>query len=163
MFQKYYGINNNIIRVTPDNFDIYRNDIKKLLWENMMRHYNKGKVNDEYFEIKTSEIKVYLNEKKAVIFLYVINENVKGCIWAYPKVFLDERRLFVQLLQVHPENRSCGIGSKLLETIEKYAQEHKYDVIDMITSSNNEGALRFYQREGYKFERIQLCKVFDEK
>lgn len=162
MFQKDNSIENKIIQVTSDNFDKYRNDIKKLLWENMMRHYNAGKVNEEYFETKTSEIIDYLNEKKAVIFVYVLDNSVKGCIWAYPKLFLDERRLFVQLLQVYPENRNYGIGGSLLQTIEKYAVEHGYNAVDMITSANNEGALRFYQREGYEFERIQLCKVFNE-
>jgi len=151
-------IKNNIIEVNYNNFDIYKDDLKRLLLENMIRHLAAGKVDEDYFEAKTIEIKKYLYENKAVIFLYLTDDNVKGCIWAYPKTFLDEQRLFVQLLQVCSDSRNCGIGRKLLEKIENYAKKNNYHAVDMITSVSNEGALRFYQREGYEIERVQLLK-----
>ncbi len=151
-----------IIRVLPSNFDVYRNNLRDLLWENMMRHYEAGKVDADYFETKTSEIRDYLEQQKAVIFVYIVSKRVRGCIWAYPKLFLNERRLFVQLLQVNADSRNLGIGRVLLHTIEEYAAKNEYDAVDMITSANNEGALRFYQREGYEFERIQLWKMLNK-
>lgn len=154
-------IKNNIVEVIYGNFEIYKDDLKILLLENMIRHLDAGKIDEDYFEAKTIEIKKYLYEKKAVIFLYLIDDSVKGCIWAYPKTFLNEQRLFVQLLQVHSDSRNFGIGRKLLETIENYAKKNKYDAVDMITSANNDGAMRFYQREGYKIERVQLLKELD--
>lgn len=63
------------------------------------------------------------------------------------------------MLQVHPEYRGRGIGKTLLSRLEKYAVENGYDAIDMITSASNDGAIRFYEREGYEIERLQLYKI----
>lgn len=149
----------SIIQVTVESFDIYRNDIKNLIWENMMHHYTAQKVDEVYFETKTSEIKRYLAEQKAVIFVFINNGKASGCIWSYPRVFLDEKRLFVQMLQIKPEHRNAGIGKQLLNKIEEYAKAHGYYAVDMIAESNNNGAVRFYQREGYQIERVQLIKT----
>lgn len=152
----------SFVEVTTSNFKDHFLDLKELLKENMIRHYEAKKIDDGYFDIKIMEIRDYLADERAVVFLYKNNEKggeTCGCIWGYPKVFLDEKRLFVQLLQVHPEYRGRGIGKTLLSRLEKYAVENGYDAIDMITSASNDGAIRFYEREGYEIERLQLYKI----
>lgn len=150
---------NEIVQVMPENFDCYREALKALLWENMMRRYEAKKVDEEYFETKTLEMKEYLSKQKAVIFVYMLDERVLGCVWAYPKIFLDEKRLFVQLLQVHVENRGGGIGKQLLVRLEKYAKTNNYHAVDLIADANSDGAVRFYRREGYQIERLQFIKI----
>lgn len=152
-------VESKIVQVLPENFDCYREDLKALLWENMMRRYEAKKVDEEYFETKTSEMKDYLSKQKAVIFVYIDDDIVLGCVWAYPKYFLDEKRLFVQLLQVHAENRGSGVGKQLLVRLEEYAKTNNYYAVDLIADANSDGAVRFYRREGYQIERVQFIKV----
>lgn len=60
----------------------------------MIRHYEAKKIDDGYFDIKIMEIRDYLADERAVVFLYKNNEKggeTCGCIWGYPKVFLDEK------------------------------------------------------------------------
>lgn len=110
------------------------------------------------------EIRDYLADERAVVFLYKNNEKggeTCGCIWGYPKVFLDEKRLFVQLLQVHPEYRGRGIGKTLLSRLEKYAVENGYDAIDMITSASMMAPLDFMSGKDMRLRGFSYTKFSD--
>ncbi|OFI46901.1 GNAT family N-acetyltransferase [Floricoccus penangensis] len=47
-----------------------------------------------------------------------------------------------------------GSGSKLINKVEKTASENRCSKIRLITTNDNLNALRFYQKRGYRLEKI---------
>ena len=72
----------------------------------------------------------------------------------------------IGLLTYHIENNSCeivslnslhpdeGIGSKLIEKIINKAKSKKFSRLWLITSNDNMGAMKFYQKRGFVFKAI---------
>jgi ribosomal-protein-alanine N-acetyltransferase len=56
---------------------------------------------------------------------------------------------YIQTVLVHPDRRSQGIGSRLLEFAEQRILKESPNVF-MCVSSFNHGARRLYERQGYK-------------
>lgn len=48
---------------------------------------------------------------------------------------------------IHPQHRHHGYGTRLLEEIEQYCPEKRYELFTSIRSKEN---IRLYQRMGYK-------------
>lgn len=67
-------------------------------------------------------------------------------------------RAYVVTLDVAPDYRRQGLARKMLERIEQQAIEAGCDSIELHVSVENEGAIAFYQREGY--ERSHVVKSF---
>ena len=109
---------------------------------------------EEYFQ-KTME--QCLNEN-GVMFLAVENDSVQGLICG--KINEDEKydscfykcpkSASVEELIVSKNARACGIGSKLLEAIEKFFKDKgcEYCYIDVFEPNTN--AIGFYDKKGYK-------------
>jgi len=54
-------------------------------------------------------------------------------------------------LIVHPENQKKGIGTKLMETIEKiFPSTERFE---LFTGSRSEGNIRLYEKLGYRIFR----------
>lgn len=65
---------------------------------------------------------------------------------------------------VHPDFRSSGIGYRLLEYFEQsICKLEKHSTIGLFVDSGNEGAIRFYSRNGFKFKLITDGMSFYEK
>lgn len=56
---------------------------------------------------------------------------------------------YLNVLAVHPEFRSQGLGGMLLGEAEKRARQAGKRELSVIVSDSNGGALRLYQRHGY--------------
>ena len=78
------------------------------------------------------------------VFLKALNKNkIVGSIRAKTVSNICE----IGRLIVHPEYQRLGIGTQLLEAIEKTsAKAHRYE---LFTGSLSEGNIRLYQRNGY--------------
>lgn len=55
-----------------------------------------------------------------------------------------------ELMSINATNRGGGIGTKLLTAVEEAACAAGHHRVWLITSNDNLGALRFYQRRGYR-------------
>ena len=64
----------------------------------------------------------------------------------------------IGLLAVQQGHRGQGIGKHLLDAALHYAQAWQLPEIQVTTQLDNEGACRFYEREG--FERIHEEHVY---
>lgn len=64
----------------------------------------------------------------------------------------DNGTVYIGKLMVHPEYRHKGYGSKLLEEIEYYFPQKRYE---LFTSTKSKDNIRLYQKMGYK--------IFDTK
>jgi ribosomal protein S18 acetylase RimI-like enzyme len=70
-----------------------------------------------------------------------------GFAWAIPKGAFG-RSPYLRLIGVHPENAGAGVGTKLLDEIERMAAAVSNDLF-LLVSDFNHDAQRFYMRQGY--------------
>ncbi|OFI50344.1 GNAT family N-acetyltransferase [Floricoccus tropicus] len=56
-----------------------------------------------------------------------------------------------------------GLGSKLINKVEKTASENKCSQVKLITTNDNLNALKFYQKRGYRLEKIYKNAVNDAR
>ncbi|MEO8606589.1 MAG: GNAT family N-acetyltransferase [Chloroflexota bacterium] len=71
-----------------------------------------------------------------------------GFAWAIPKGAFG-RSPYLRLIGVHPDKAGAGIGAKLLDEIERMALPISHDLF-LLVSDFNQGAQRFYLRQGYE-------------
>jgi len=102
-------------------------------------------------------------EYKKGLFLKAVDESEKiiGSVRAYT----EKNTTYIGKLIVHPENQSQGIGTKLVQKIEKECPAVRYEIF---TSDKSMRTIRLYEHLGYvkyKEQKIsdKLTLVFLEK
>ena len=137
---------------------IYFQNFLSLFAENTRGHVIDQEIKDEYIEYKARELFSYLENNHAVLFGAFHNNVLIGFLWAYPRVFLEEKRMYINSLIISEKFRGSGCGRLLLDAIEKHALDHGIFAIDVTTASFKTDAIYFYEKNGYKHERVQLRK-----
>jgi ribosomal protein S18 acetylase RimI-like enzyme len=84
-------------------------------------------------------------------FIAKVDDHIAG----YARLFLnkDENRLYVSSLYLLPEFEGEGLGTRLLESAERYALEKGLDEIWIGVMVKNRQALLFYRKVGFLFVR----------
>ena len=84
-------------------------------------------------------------EYHAGVILKMVNEDhvIIGSIRAKEQ----NGTVYVGKLMVHPDCRHRGLGTKLLQAIEQYFPQKRYELFTSTKSTDN---IRLYQRMGYK-------------
>ena len=101
------------------------------------------------------------------MFVAEVDGAVVGfvCVYGYvPQEELDESPepyAFVSDLVVMPAHRGSGIGQRLLEAAEVYARACGMAKLKIGVLRRNEGALRLYERLGFRQYRVELSKRLD--
>jgi [ribosomal protein S18]-alanine N-acetyltransferase len=94
--------------------------------------------------------------------LTVIAENdvgeIAGFCIAHVERAVKGLRAYVVTLDVAPYYRRHGLARQMLEHIEQQAVEAGCGSMELHVSVDNEGAISFYEREGY--ERSHMVKSF---
>ena len=62
---------------------------------------------------------------------------------------------YVQTLEVMPEHRGAGVGGELLRLVEESAVAGNAGLIWLHVDAENGGAIRLYERYGYRYESRQ--------
>jgi GNAT superfamily N-acetyltransferase len=68
-----------------------------------------------------------------------------------------------EILTLHAEPRGQGTGTALLDAVERVAREAGCTRLWLITTNDNLDALRFYQRRGFRIERVYPGAVDDAR
>jgi GNAT superfamily N-acetyltransferase len=76
------------------------------------------------------------------------DSHAVGFAWAIPKGAFG-RSPYLRLIGLHPGQVGAGLGTKLLDEIERMAAAVADDLF-LLVSDFNEGAQRFYKRQGYE-------------
>lgn len=139
-------------------FDCFRDDILELLQEAMNISFPDIEFSSEYYCEKLDSVAEYLKEGTAIIFLALNGDEAIGWIWCHKIIRMNAVRLHIANIAVKPTYRKRGIGKKLLQYGENYAKDHEYSGVDLLVTSSNIDALKFYRTLGYIDERIQLKK-----
>ena len=152
-----------IKEINLNNFNEYFEEIIKLQYENSCLHFPNKIIDINNTRVKINSIWEYLKENKAYIYVATYENIIVGFIWTYPRIFFDEKRLYINSLIINSNYRGNKIGEQLVKTVEKKAKELNCDAIDVSTASFNEGGLKFYKKYGFIEERIQLFKNIRSK
>lgn len=98
---------------------------------------NRLRVSDGFFEAK-----------KFVGYLICEAESVLGAVFAHEKIWWNNSEVFVEEMFVAPERQRSGLGTALLNEIEKFVRDKK---LAGITLSTNKYAPApcFYEKNGF--------------
>jgi diamine N-acetyltransferase len=166
-----------IIQCTIDNFNAYRDLARQTFAET----YEKGtdpKDLDKYIaeHFSNEAIAHELNSDQCVIFL--LKDKDGGLIgysklrWDTSHELLQGKVIEMQRIYVLRNYYGQGYGKILISHAEQYGREQGFDWIWLCVWSENHGAIRFYEREGwqkfgdtkFKFgDEIYLDPVFSKK
>lgn len=149
-----------VLRLNKDNFFSVSEDIKALMKISMECSFQKSEIPADYYEQSISDLERFINDGSAVAFVCIANNKVQGWIWCYEIHRLNNRRLHVTDFAVTPDEQRRGIGSILIDTVEKYADENGFDGIDLMCSESDFSAKKFYLKHGYEPERYLMAKYF---
>jgi ribosomal protein S18 acetylase RimI-like enzyme len=148
----------NIVQMNRAELEKHFSDFLTLFAENTRGHVIDQVIGDEYILGKARELLPYLESAKAVLFGAFDQNKLIGFLWAYPRVFLEESRLYINAMIVAEQYRGQGIGKLLVLELEKYARREKIPAIDVQTASFKIDAIDFYRKLGFEHERVQMRK-----
>lgn len=142
--------------------------LNKLLYQVLNVHHNGRpdifKANAKKYT--DEQLKEILLDEKRPIFVSVDEENnVAGyafCIFQQHidnNVLTDIKTLYIDDLCVDENIRGKHIGRDLYEYVLKFAKESGCYNVTLNVWSCNEGALRFYEKQGLKPQKIGMEKI----
>ncbi|HZK55301.1 MAG TPA: GNAT family N-acetyltransferase [Desulfosporosinus sp.] len=140
--------------------DLIKNEdiLKKLIKENLKMNFKSINSLAEPAVNGYNNMIRFIRDGSAIIIGAFENSDLIGFLWAYSRDFLGEQRLFITQIIVGSNARSSGIGKQLLYTLEGIAQEMNIKKIELMATVENEGAIKFYKKNGFTEERIQFEK-----
>jgi GNAT superfamily N-acetyltransferase len=71
---------------------------------------------------------------------------------------LGEKGLEIETLSVLPDERGTGVGHALIEEAARVAREEGAEFMDVGLVFTNEGAYRFYEREGFRRFYVSMVR-----
>ena len=117
----------------------------------------------EHFTPEEAEAKIrsmisHMADGSAIVYGVFDGQTVHGYLWAYEVQFREERRVYVSEVHVDACLRGQGFGTMLLDAAEAEARDRGIPALYIHTEANNTGAIRLYERFGFRMERVQLRK-----
>ena len=120
----------------------------------------------EHFTVEEAEAKIrsmiaHMADGSAIVYGIFDGQKAYGYLWAYEVQFREERRVYVSEVHVDECLRGQGFGTLLLEAAEAEARDRGIPALYIHTEADNTGAIRLYERFGFRMERVQLRKSLD--
>jgi ribosomal protein S18 acetylase RimI-like enzyme len=105
----------------------------------------------------------FLTKPGAQAFVATIDGHPCGLISFYPDkdYFTDHPRAYIDNLVVAQESERKGVGRALLAFVERRAREQGYREVVLDVFAGNDGAIAFYERQGYQPDHIRMVKPLD--
>ena len=136
----------------------YRKEIAELYFENVRSCSGLEQYTYEEAYEKIGGMIGHLDDQTAVVFGAFEEEMLCGFIWAYIHPFREEIRMYVNEIRVKEEYRKRGIGTMLINEVEKKAKELGIGTIYLHAEGTNQVSRTFYTVCGYDEERVQYKK-----
>lgn len=140
--------------------ELLHNEIIGFLRRSIETSFIDNEILDDFYELKFNELKTYLKENKAKVFIAVVKEKVCGLIWCHFIDRFDRKRIHIAYFAVLSNVEGQGVGSKLYSAVEEYARAQGCSEIDLMVSVSNENAVNFYESKGFSNERLLMKKKF---
>lgn len=114
-------------------------------------------------EAKIDSMLAHMQDGSAKVYGCLQEGALLGYLWAYRISFRDEDRVYVSEVHVAESQRGAGIGRLLLAAVEEDARTMEgVTALYLHTEATNEGAIRLYEKEGYRLERVQMRKALNK-
>jgi len=97
------------------------------------------------------EIELGLSQRGAFSFVAEVEERVVAFVLAYQKKPLIGH---IVTLDVHPDFRRRGIGQRLMDQAEQRLRARGAERMILEVGVQNDAALRFYEKLGYRRQRL---------
>jgi ribosomal protein S18 acetylase RimI-like enzyme len=152
-----------IVQMTSEDLRLNFDDFFMLFEENFRGHLIDEDISKDYILQKANELFPYLENQKALLFGTFFKNKLIGFLWAYYRMFLLEDRLYINALIINEKYRGKGLGKVLFSHLEEFASNNNVTAIDVSTASFKNEAIRFYEKMGFKHERVQLRKAVCRK
>lgn len=149
---------NLITKINISLFEKYRADLTALYFSNVRTCTLTDHFSMQDAKEKMDQLSEYLQKDSAIVFGCIKDNKLIAFIWAYPFVFREESRIYISVLQVLPQHKRSGIGSKLIDEVINAGINLGIKAIYIHADAQNTGALELYRKNGFVDERIQLCK-----
>ncbi|AIC95931.1 GNAT family N-acetyltransferase [Shouchella lehensis] len=75
--------------------------------------------------------------------------------------FTNERQAYISAVATTSEAEGKGVGKRLMQKAEEWAQEHEVNTIVLDVFKANEHAVTFYETFGYQQEIVKMTKTLD--
>ncbi len=94
--------------------------------------------------------KVFLDDKKNYLVVAEEGGKIIGILRGhyFPRFDIKKASILLYEIDVHPEHRRKGIGTKLIEKLKDIAYEEKVPEIWVITNKSNTAAMQLYTSTG---------------
>jgi GNAT superfamily N-acetyltransferase len=98
-------------------------------------------------------------------FVAVLDADPAGVLTVHPDTdyFTGRPRAHVDILVVAPGAEGRGVGRALLEQVERWARERGCPEIVGDVFADNNAAIAFYERCGFRRDRIRMAKPIDDR
>lgn len=128
---------------------------------------NKMEMGYDYpLDLTKEKIKKILNSQHDKIYVAQIDHKVVGYVHAndYDVIYMGHLKNIMGIA-VDKHYQHCGIGSKLLSEIEKWAKETGAEGVRLVSGETRLGAHEFYRHCGYVSHKKQMnfMKIFENR
>lgn len=102
--------------------------------------------------------------KRALVVVAELKSKIVGLLYATiekeegDEVIKGYHRISVDELYVEPSHRNKGVGSLLMQDVEKWAKKKRINDLTVLVYAFNQKSLKFYENHGYKPYSIRLDK-----
>jgi ribosomal protein S18 acetylase RimI-like enzyme len=76
--------------------------------------------------------------------------TVDGAVVGYATGVPDDDAYSLGSIYVHPDRQGEGVGSRLLERVEREARASIFDTLRLVVMADNEDAVGFYEARGFE-------------
>ena len=136
----------------------YRSEIARFYYGNMQTCSCLEHFTFEQAYEKIGDLIAHLSTNTCIAYCAFEGEKLVGYIWAYQHPFREELRMYVNECSVKEGYRGRGIGSALIALVEARAKQAGLPAVYLHAEAGSADALRFYESNGYREERIQFRK-----
>lgn len=146
-----------IVQLQANQIQDYFEDLVRLKYRSVQHSFPENTEGLElYCREKLTELPGYISAGKAMVLVAEENGEVIGFLWAYPKVFLHEKRLFINGIAIEQQYEGTGVAQRLLDDLKILARQGDYTAIELMVAPFNGRAIGFYEKCGFQDERIQM-------
>lgn len=146
-----------IQKLSIEDVEKHRDSIYEMLQIDFNSTYGKF-AKEEYVHNKIDTISKYISDESAIIYVAIEEQKMLGMIWSYPLQTPFGAVLHIAYISIYESVRNKGIGTTLIKMIEREAELRGYNKIELIVGANNSVARNFYEKNGYKEDRLYLIK-----
>ncbi|WP_158591757.1 GNAT family N-acetyltransferase [Oceanobacillus halophilus] len=147
-----------IFKLTIDDIEKYKEEIVTMLKQSFEKSFPELNYEPTSFYDRVESLKVYLNEKKALVYGSEIDESLAGFVWFFEKDTPKGKLIHINHFVVDENFRRRGLGNTLWNMVEEYASKRGIEEIELLVTKNNENAVNFYLNRNFEVERLVMKK-----